>query len=137
MAHEVHSSGIKAGPVGRSLDWLRANLFSSWSNAILTLICSFVVWYVVVGFLDWALFSAVFTGSDGAACNKPDAGACWPFITHKLGLFMYGRYPDAERWRVNLTYVLALAGLVPLMIPPTCSLVVGLDVPMPTFPPRR
>ena len=30
---------------------------------------------------------------------------------------MYGRYPDAERWRVDLTYVLALAGLVPLMIP--------------------
>ena len=30
---------------------------------------------------------------------------------------MYGRYPDAERWRVDLAYVLALAGLVPLMIP--------------------
>ena len=28
-----------------------------------------------------------------------------------------GAIPDAERWRVNLTYVLALAGLVPLMIP--------------------
>ena len=30
---------------------------------------------------------------------------------------MYGRYPEAERWRVNLTYVLALAGLVPLIVP--------------------
>jgi len=103
--------------MARSVDWLRTNLFSSWGNTILTLICLVILWNVVVGFLDWALFSAIFTGSDGSACNKPDAGACWPFITHKLGLFMYGRYPDAERWRVNLTYGLALAGLVPLMIP--------------------
>ncbi len=71
----------------------------------------------MVGFADWAIFRAVFAGSDGSACNKPDAGACWPFVTHKFGLFMYGRYPDPERWRINLTYVLALAGLVPLMIP--------------------
>ena len=62
--------------------------------------------------IDWALFSAVFSGNDGSACAEPGAGACWPFITHKLGLFMYGRYPAAERWRVDLTYVLALAGLV-------------------------
>jgi general L-amino acid transport system permease protein len=30
---------------------------------------------------------------------------------------MYGRYPEPERWRVDLVYLLALAGLVPLMIP--------------------
>ena len=58
-----------------------------------------------------------YSGSDGSACRAPDAGACWPFITHKLGLFMYGRYPEPQRWRVDLTYVLALAGLVPLMMP--------------------
>ncbi len=100
-----------------ALAWVKANLFSSWGNTALTLISLAIVWIVLSRFLDWALFSAVFTGDDGSACNKPDAGACWPFITHKLGLFMYGRYPDPERWRINLTYILALAGLVPLMIP--------------------
>lgn len=117
MAHEAHSNWMDTGPIARSVDWLRANLFSSWGNTVLTLICLAVVWYVIVGFADWAIFRAVFSGSDGSACNKPDAGACWPFVTHKFGLFMYGRYPDPERWRINLTYVLALAGLVPLMIP--------------------
>jgi general L-amino acid transport system permease protein len=34
-----------------------------------------------------------------------------------MGVFLYGRYPTAEIWRVNLTYVLALVGLVPLMVP--------------------
>jgi general L-amino acid transport system permease protein len=99
------------------IDWLRANLFSSWGNGLLTMVALLIVWLVVSRFLDWALFRAVFTGDDGAACNKPGAGACWPFIVHKFGLFMYGRYPDVERWRINLTYALALAGLVPLMIP--------------------
>jgi general L-amino acid transport system permease protein len=100
-----------------ALDWLKANLFSSWGNTALTLISLAVIWMVLSRFLDWAIFSAVFTGDDGAACKQPGAGACWPFVTHKFGLFMYGRYPDPERWRINLTYVLALAGLVPLMIP--------------------
>jgi general L-amino acid transport system permease protein len=99
------------------IDWLKANLFSSWGNTALTLLSLAIMWVVVTRILDWAVFSAVFAGEDGAACNKPGAGACWPFIAHKLGLFMYGRYPEAERWRINLTYVLALAGLVPLMIP--------------------
>src|SRR5690606_9416758 len=42
---------------------------------------------------------------------------CWPFIEAKFSQFMYGRYPEPQRWRVDLTYVLALIGLVPLMIP--------------------
>lgn len=117
MAHDAHKTWMETGLITRAVDWLRANLFSSWGNTILTLICLVLLWNIVLGFLDWALLSAVFIGSDGSACSAADTGACWPFIRHKLGLFMYGRYPDAERWRVNLTYVLALAGLVPLMIP--------------------
>ncbi len=105
------------GAVEQSTRWLRENLFSSWRNTIVTVISVAIIWMVVSAFLNWALFTAVFTGSDGSACNKPGAGACWPFITHKFGLFMYGRYPEPERWRINLTYILALAGLVPLMIP--------------------
>jgi general L-amino acid transport system permease protein len=38
-------------------------------------------------------------------------------VTAKFAQFMYGRYPEPERWRVDLVYILALAGLVPLMIP--------------------
>jgi general L-amino acid transport system permease protein len=98
-------------------NWARTHLFSSWGNAALTLASVALVWLVATRFLDWAVFSAVFTGSDGRACNGPEVGACWPFVWNKLGLFMYGRYPEPERWRINLTYVLALAGLVPLMIP--------------------
>ena len=29
-------------------------------------------------------------------------GACWPFIQAKFPQFIYGFYPEPERWRVNL-----------------------------------
>ncbi len=100
-----------------AIGWIKAHLLSSWGNAARTLISLAAIAIVLWPILDWAFFSAVFAGSDGSACNRPDAGACWPFVRHKIGLFMYGRYPVPERWRVDLTYGLALAGLVPLMIP--------------------
>jgi len=101
------------GPIG----WLRANLFSSWANTLLTVFGLWLIYSVVTGVIEWAVVSAVWTGEDGGACSVSGAGACWPFITAKFGQFMYGRYPDAERWRVDLTYALALAGLIPLMAP--------------------
>jgi general L-amino acid transport system permease protein len=99
------------------LAWVRANLFSSWGNTLLTLIGLFITYQAVAGIISWAILSATFTGADGSACTREGAGACWPFITAKFAQFMYGRYPNAERWRVDLVYLLALAGLVPLMIP--------------------
>lgn len=103
--------------VSDPLGWSRANLFSSWGNSVLTVLGAAALSWIVLAVLDWAIFSAVFTGADGSACKAEGTGACWPFIHAKMGLFMYGRYPDAERWRVDLTYILALVALVPLMIP--------------------
>ena len=54
------------------------------------------------------------------ACRKsPDdaVGACWPFIQAKFTQFIYGFYPEPERWRVNLTFILAAILLLPLLIP--------------------
>jgi general L-amino acid transport system permease protein len=96
---------------------MRANLFSSTSNTILTLIGLWITWKVASGVLSWAVVNATWEGLDGTACAQPGAGACWPFVTSKFAQFMYGRYPIPDRWRVDLTYVLALIGLVPLMIP--------------------
>jgi general L-amino acid transport system permease protein len=109
-----------SGPPRRRMGpfaWLRENLFSSWGNSLLTVMGLALALWAGVEVVDWALVSATFVGSEGKDCARPGSGACWPFITHKLGLFLYGRYPEPERWRVDLTYALALAGLVPLMVP--------------------
>ena len=108
---------LKPPTLQSSAEWLRTNLFSTWGNTLLTLVGAWLAAKLVYATLDWAILRAVFHGSDGTACEAKGAGACWPFIRAKFGLFMFGRYPDAERWRVLLTYALALAGLVPLMSP--------------------
>jgi len=117
----MDAAATRAAPVPRAgggpILWLRDNLFSSWANAVLTVLALWLIYQVAATVLGWAVLHATWTGDDGADCTRHDAGACWPFVGAWFGQFMYGRYPDAERWRVNLTYALALAGLVPLMVP--------------------
>src|SRR3990167_1229214 len=100
-----------------AIAWMRANLFSSVTNSILTILgLAFVVWTVPPIF-DWAVVHAVWTAEDREACIVPGAGACWAFVRAKFAQFMYGRYPIEERWRVDLTGVLMLIGLIPMAIP--------------------
>ena len=106
------ASARRASTVG-PIAWMRANLFSSWCNTLLTVIGLFIAYQVVSSLIPGASDPATFTGADGSACTREGAGACWPFITAKFAQFMYGRYPEPERWRVDLVYLLALAGLVP------------------------
>ncbi len=100
-----------------AIAWLRDNLFSSVGNSILTILGLYLIYTVVTGFISWSIVHATWVAKDGGDC-RANIGACWPFVTAKFGQFMYGRYPDAERWRVNLTYLLAIAGLLPVLVPP-------------------
>ncbi|WP_353562388.1 amino acid ABC transporter permease [Pyruvatibacter sp. HU-CL02332] len=107
-------------PPGRTkgvIAWMQANLFSSVSNTLLTLLGAYLLYLIVPSVLDWALFSATFTGDGREACLRDGAGACWPFIDAKMDQFIYGRYPLEERWRVDWTFFLGVAGLIPMLIP--------------------
>ena len=97
--------------------WVRENLFSSAANAVLSVAAIWVIGWAIWTAFDWAVLSAVFTGSDGKACAGVGVGACWPFVTAKFGQFMVGRYPDPERWRVWLTYALAAGALGATLVP--------------------
>jgi len=99
------------------IGWLRHNLFSSWGNALLTIVGLYVMWRLLDGAVSWGVVNAVWSGDDGAACRVEGSGACWVFIKAKIGQFVYGRYPEAERWRVDLVFAMAIAGLAPLMVP--------------------
>ena len=99
------------------LGWLRHNLFSSWGNAILTIVGLYVTWRLLDAVITWGVVTAVWSGEDGKVCQVEGSGACWAFVRAKFSQFIYGRYPDEERWRVDLVYIMALAGLLPLMVP--------------------
>ncbi len=68
--------------------------------------------------LSFALFDAVWRDPEGVrreACVDAE-GACWPFVYAKWKLFIYGRYPAEELWRVDLTYFLGAVGIAWLLI---------------------
>ncbi len=92
------------------LGWLRTNLFSSWFSAVLTLLALYLLYVIIPPILDWAFFSADFTGTSREDCTS--SGACWVFVSVRFEQFIYGFYPEASRWRVNLVVVVGLASLV-------------------------
>ncbi len=101
--------------------FLRARLFNSPTNILLTVLSLLLLWFTVVPAFKFLVVDAVWSGKDRTACLAENAGhvvgACWPFIEVKFSQFIYGFYPEAERWRVNLTFALAAILLLPLLIP--------------------
>lgn len=98
-------------------EWLRENLFSSWTNALLTILAVAFIAAIVPPILDWAVFNAVWTGETREACLGAGKGACWPFIGSRMGQIVYGFYDVVERWRVDIVYAVGIVGLAWLMIP--------------------
>lgn len=90
------------------LEWLRANLFSTWYNIILTLL---IVWFfasMLPPLARWMVFEATWATTP-EACHEArrlaqasgtSPGACWAVIPANLRLFLIGTYPSTEAHRV-------------------------------------
>lgn len=113
----------RAAPVRTTgfVGFLRTRLFNTPTNTLLTVLSALLIWFTVVPTIRFLLVDAVWHGADRNACLAENVGhpvgACWPYVTAKLTQFIYGFYPAAERWRVNLTFLLAALLLLPLLIP--------------------
>lgn len=66
----------------QALVWMQKNLFSTGLNTLLTIVC-----VVILGFMASAIVSWL-------------SQAQWAVITENLRLFLVGRYPDAQMWRM-------------------------------------
>jgi len=95
--------------------WMKENLFSSPTNIVLSLLSIYFLYKVMPGVLQWALFDASFTGANRKECLANGSGACWAFIVERWRLFTYGFYPQVERWRVNLAFVILVVVTVALL----------------------
>lgn len=96
------------------LAWLRANLFSGWLNTLLTLAALYLLYKIVPPLFNWAFYNADWSGETYKDCTS--GGACWAMIRVRFDQFMYGFYPEAERWRVNLGFILLFGTGIPLLI---------------------
>ncbi len=103
------------------IGFLRTRLLNSPTNILLTILGLLLLWFTVIPALKFLLVDAVWYGTDRSACLAENAGhpvgACWPYIAAKFTQFIYGFYPEPERWRVNLTFIIAALLLLPLLIP--------------------
>ncbi|MDH3644433.1 MAG: amino acid ABC transporter permease [Gammaproteobacteria bacterium] len=95
--------------------WLRANLFSSPLNTVLTFVGIYLLYISIPPAVDWLFVDADWLGASRDDCTGD--GACWVFVKARFGQFMYGFYPAAERWRVDTGFIMFIAGLAALMIP--------------------
>lgn len=99
MTANPQPSHLTSQPPDKSGDltqWLRDNLFNTWYNTLITIIIlSFILW-MFAGFLVWA---------------RTDAQ--WNVIPANLPLFMAGRFPSDQYWRlwVILGIIALLSGI--------------------------
>ncbi|MBN9052884.1 MAG: amino acid ABC transporter permease, partial [Rhizobiales bacterium] len=80
---------MTAGPP-RLLPALRAGLFGTRANTLITLATLLVLSQVVPPLLRWAVLDATFTGNAGACTRE---GACWAFVAAKLRFILFAFYP--------------------------------------------
>ena len=104
-----------------AMGWVRANLISSPINSLFTLLAIYLVYQLIPPMLDWLFFDAAWVGDDNTVCKNetggPISAACWPFIKAWFTPFMFGRYPEAELWRIKITYGIFGIALLALLIP--------------------
>jgi general L-amino acid transport system permease protein len=76
--------------------WLRQNLFSGIVSSIFTIALAIAIGWVVLGLGTWAVTEAR-----------------WEVITNNLRLFLVGRYPGEETWRIWVAMLIlsVLSGL--------------------------
>jgi general L-amino acid transport system permease protein len=103
------------------IGFLRTRLFNTPTNILITILGALLLWFTIGPAIKFLLVDAVWTGKDRDACLAEKVGhtvgACWPFVSAKFSQFIYGFYPEPERWRVNLTFLLAAVLLIPMLIP--------------------
>src|SRR6266853_682029 len=92
------------------IGWLKANLFNSVFNSILTLIALYFLAVTIPPMIRWALVDAVWSAPNGQACRGE--GACWAFIAEKFRFILFGVYPYAEQWRPLFAVVIFIAMIV-------------------------
>jgi len=98
------------------IPWLRQNLFSSPVNSFLTLFSIYIVYIAFPPVIQWAIIDADWGTGTSRAEACPSDGACWPFVRARFDQFMYGFYPEVERWRINWTFIILIGLMVPMFM---------------------
>ncbi len=92
------------------IGWIRANLFNSWHNSIITLTVIYLLLQVIPPFVNWAFINSCWT-TTSAECHK-SSGACWSIIHANYRFIIFGFYPPAEQWRPLIAMLILFSLLI-------------------------
>ncbi len=98
---------------GNIILWIRKNMFATWYDTLLTVLFAYLLYQYVPIVLNWMLFDADFFTKSREDCMS--GGACWGVITQRMHQYLYGFYPPEQYWRPNLTAVLLILALLPVL----------------------
>jgi general L-amino acid transport system permease protein len=93
QAEQLKPPITRIGVIG----WLRANLFSSVFNSVLTIVTLYFLWKIVPAFVRWAFIDSSWD-TTGAACRAA-GGACWSIVTKNIRFIIFGFFPYESQWR--------------------------------------
>ncbi|NKB53633.1 MAG: ABC transporter permease subunit [Rhizobiaceae bacterium] len=99
------------GPIA----WMRANLFSTPRDSILTVIFAAVVLFAVYKLLPWLLIDSVFFADSLRNCREIDSGGCFAVVVSRFNQLIFGFYPPELYWRPILTFVLMFVAFAPML----------------------
>ncbi|GGF13407.1 ABC transporter permease [Aliidongia dinghuensis] len=99
-----------SGPTaGRLVPWLKANLFNSVGNSIITIVLAVLLFWILKGLVQWGIIDAVWSAPNMRACQAAGTGACWAFVGEKWRFILFGRYPFELQWRPALVTLMLFA----------------------------
>jgi general L-amino acid transport system permease protein len=111
LPHRERPPSVLVGPIA----WARANLFSSITSSIVSIILLAAIVWIGWHVLSWGIIHAVWwvpttaSGADTAACRAVQGtGACWALVPEKYRFILFGFYPYDQQWRPTLVVAIFL-----------------------------
>ncbi|MDE0761479.1 MAG: amino acid ABC transporter permease [Planktomarina sp.] len=98
--------------------WVRENLVSSPFNFIMTVLSLWVIYSIIAGSAPWFINGVWNANSIRECYDILDGvnGACFAVLKERFPQLIYGfKYPSTEYWRPNITVVLLLVALAPVL----------------------
>jgi len=100
------------------LGWFRQSLFYSWFSTVVTFAALYLIFITIAALYQWGIADAVWEAESRRQClDTSPHGACWAGIITWFNAIMYGRYPHAEQWRVNLGFIVLFFWMAPFWFP--------------------
>ncbi len=92
------------------IGWLKANLFNSPVNTIITILILFALYKLIPPAFKWTFINSVWFGPS-SGCT-PGEGACWAYIPANIRFVIFGLFPAQEQWRALIAILIMIGTVV-------------------------